>query len=246
MSRRFRPVVLCYHAVSERWSHPLAIGAQTIERQLRLLLLRRYRPVRAERALTGRDRVLHVTFDDAYRSVWTIVPVLERMGVPATVFACTKYASEGRPLDVAELAGEARAHPDELATMTFDELRGLSGRGVEVGSHTVSHPHLTELSDEELGRELADSRTQLEDELGRPCRFLAYAYGDDDERVHEAAQRAGYEAAFALPGGIGELHPYAVPRVGVYLRDGLASVFLETSPMRNAASALRARASGEV
>ena len=142
---------------------------------------------------------------------------------------------------VEDNGAEARAHADALATMTFDELRGLADRGVEVGSHTVSHPHLTELPDEELDRELRDSRAELEDELSRPCRFLAYPYGDDDPRVHEAARRAGYDAAFALPGPVNGFDRYAVPRVGVYRRDGLARVFLKTSPLRAAGSALRAR-----
>ncbi len=58
--------------------------------------------------------------------------------------------------------------------MGWDELRGLVEHGVEIGSHTVSHPHLPLLSDAEIENELADSRARLEDGLGRPCRFLAY------------------------------------------------------------------------
>ena len=243
MSGRFRPLILCYHAVSDTWEHGLAIPAARIERQLRALLARRLRPAPLERTLDGRRALLHVTFDDAYRSIADILPTLADLRIPATVFACSGYAADGRPLDVPELAEQAAAHPDELATMGWDELRALAGGGVEVGSHTVSHPHLTELQDEELDRELRDSRAELEDELGRPCRFLAYPYGDDDPRVHEAARRAGYEAAFALPGAVNGFHPYAVPRVGVYRRDGLASVFLKTSPLRAAGTALRARGS---
>ena len=65
--------------------------------------------------------------------------------------------------------------------MTWDELRALAERGVEIGSHTLTHPHLPLLSDEELLRELGDSREQFEAELNRPCRYLAYPYGENDD-----------------------------------------------------------------
>ena len=86
------------------------------------------------RALAALAAGCHVTFDDAYRSVANAIPILERLQVPATVFACPGYADEGRPLDVPELADEALAHPEELATMGWEELRGLVERGVEIGS----------------------------------------------------------------------------------------------------------------
>jgi peptidoglycan/xylan/chitin deacetylase (PgdA/CDA1 family) len=233
VSGPFRPLVLCYHAVSDTWEHALATGAAVLERQLRAVLARRYRPARAADVLSGRGRLVHVTFDDAFTSVDVALPLLERLRMPATVFACTGFAGDGRPLDVSELAEDARAHPEELATMTFDDLRRLAERGVEIGAHTVNHAHLTQLGDGELDRELTDSRARLEDELGRPCRFLAYPYGEEDARVHSAARRAGYDAAFALPGRTRPLNPFALPRVGVYRKDGVARFVVKTSPLRH-------------
>jgi peptidoglycan/xylan/chitin deacetylase (PgdA/CDA1 family) len=224
-----RPLFLCYHAVSDGWDDVLSVGPLALERQLQRLLALRYRPAGTVEALARGGRVLHVTFDDAFRSVHAAVPVLERLGVPATVFACTGYADRGDPLAVPELAAEAAAHPDELATMTWDELRALAERGVEVGSHTVTHAHLTTLGDGELARELRDSRERLEAELARPCRFLAYPYGEEDGRVRRAARDAGYEAAFGLSAD-GAADRYAIPRVGIWRKDGLARVTLKTAP----------------
>jgi peptidoglycan/xylan/chitin deacetylase (PgdA/CDA1 family) len=87
-----RPLVLCYHAVSDAWDHALAVGATSIERQLSGLVRRGYQPVRADDAVHGRGGLLHVTFDDAFRTVGNAMPMLERLGVPATVFACSDYA----------------------------------------------------------------------------------------------------------------------------------------------------------
>ena len=143
------------------------------------------------------------------------------------------------PLDVPELVDEVAAYPSELETMNWDALRELVERGVEVGSHTVSHPHLVELADEELERELVDSRRQLEDELGRPCRYFSYPYGEQDARVRAAARAAGYEAAFALPGIDRPPDLFAFPRIGIYQRDNIARAALKTSPLRRPALALR-------
>jgi peptidoglycan/xylan/chitin deacetylase (PgdA/CDA1 family) len=231
MRVRFRPIVLCYHAVSGSWEDPLSVRPGTLELQVRSLLWRGYRPGRAADALAGRGRILHVTFDDAYRSVENALPRLDRLGVPVTVFACPDYADDGRPLAVPELEAEAEAHPRELATMDWSMLRGLVDDGVEVGSHTVTHAHLTRLSDADLERELRGSRERLEDELGRPCRYLAYPYGESDARVEAAARDAGYEGAFALPGIGRPLNRYAFPRLGIWRKDGLSRMTLKASPL---------------
>jgi peptidoglycan/xylan/chitin deacetylase (PgdA/CDA1 family) len=232
------PLVLAYHAVSERWQHPLAVTEEQMLRHLRLLLSLRFRPARADEILGRRGRLLHVSFDDAYTSVARVLPGLAELGVPATVFACSGYADTGAPLAVPELVDEVAAYPSELETMNWDALRELTERGVEVGSHTVSHPHLVEVADEELERELVDSRRQLEDELGRPCRYVSYPYGEQDARVRAAARTAGYEAAFALPGIDRPPDPFAFPRIGIYQRDNIARAALKTSPLRRPALAL--------
>jgi peptidoglycan/xylan/chitin deacetylase (PgdA/CDA1 family) len=214
------PLVVCYHAVSDGWQHTLSTSPATLARQL-ALLMRWYRPMTAGDVLGGDRRGLHVTFDDAYRSIARALPVLRRLGVPATVFACSDYAEEGRPLAVPELAVEAAAHPAELATMRWDELRALAEDGIEIGSHTVSHAHLTRLDGSQLERELTESRQRIEDELERPCRYLAYPYGEENEHVRAAARKAGYVAAFAISGDVRRVDPFAIPRLGLWRDDHL-------------------------
>jgi peptidoglycan/xylan/chitin deacetylase (PgdA/CDA1 family) len=226
---RLRPLVLCYHAVSDTWPHALAVGPAVLEAQLRRLLARGFRPIGAAETPAAGPKALHVTFDDAFTSVERAVPILERLGVRATVFACSGLAGDGKRLEVPELAEEAARHPDELFTMSWDELRALAERGIEIGSHTASHPHLPRLGDDELTRELRESREQLEEELRRPCPFLAYPFGDEDERVRQAARAAGYDGAFALRGRAGSADPYAIPRVGIWRKDSRIRVAAKTS-----------------
>jgi peptidoglycan/xylan/chitin deacetylase (PgdA/CDA1 family) len=113
--------------------------------------------------------------------------------------------------------------------MDWDQLRDLAERNVEIGSHTLTHAHLTQLGDAELSAELRGSRERIETELGRPCRYVAYPYGDDDERVYRAARAAGYEAGFAAPGRLAPASVYELPRVGIWRQDGLLRVTLKTT-----------------
>jgi peptidoglycan/xylan/chitin deacetylase (PgdA/CDA1 family) len=158
---------------------------------------------------------VRATFDDAFRSAASVFPVLERLGVPIQIFVCTGYARDGAPLTIPELAGD---DPAQLATMTWAEVRAHAERGVEVGSHGVSHAHLTQRSDEEVRRELIDSKRELEDILGKPCPEFAYPYGEHDERVQRLARDAGYERAYGLRERGG--NPYALPRLDLYRRHG--------------------------
>lgn len=232
MRRAFRPLVLCYHRVSTAEPHRLAVSAEQLEAHLRGLVRRRYSPARAEDIVPGQHRLFHVTFDDAYTSVAEALPVLERLGVPGTVFVCSGFAEDGGPLRVPELESAVDAAPSEFATMRWDELRALAERGIEIGSHTISHPHLPRLGDAELNRELRESRERIADELGRECRYLAYPYGDEDARVREAARRAGYDAAFALPVSRYSVDRFGLPRVELYWKDRGFRAALKLSPLR--------------
>jgi peptidoglycan/xylan/chitin deacetylase (PgdA/CDA1 family) len=228
---RTAALVLCYHAVSSSWEHALAVPLEALEAQLEYLLGRGFRLAAASEAAGGEGKSLHVTFDDAFRSVRDAIPVLERLKVPSTVFACTRFADNERLFEVPELWAELAAHPEEFATLGWSELRELAERGVEIGSHTIHHPWLTTLSDDKLAYELVESRRQIEDELGRPCRFLAYPYGDHDRRVRRAAQAAGYQAAFALPASRRWGDIFQVGRVGVWRGDRPTEFALKTSSL---------------
>jgi peptidoglycan/xylan/chitin deacetylase (PgdA/CDA1 family) len=163
-----------------------------------------------------------VTFDDAPRSVFLQArPVLASLGLPGTVFVPTAFPGSGRPMAWAgqeEWVGTA--HEPELECMTWDELGTLASEGWEVGSHTRTHPRLPQVTgDAELAEELRGSRAECEEALGRPCRSLAYPYGDCDRRVVEATREAGYAVACTVPRGPAPPLPLQWPRVGVYHDD---------------------------
>jgi peptidoglycan/xylan/chitin deacetylase (PgdA/CDA1 family) len=217
-------IVLCYHAVSEDWPAELAVTPAELRRQLEWLVSRGYRGVRFSEAVLDppAGRTVAVTFDDAFRSVGErAAPILADLGLPGTVFVPTAFPSRPGPM---AWAGTERwlggPYEPELAGLTWDELRALVDVGWEIGSHSRTHPRLTQLDDSALDEELAGSRGDCERELGRPCPTLAYPFGDHDERVVEAARRAGYAAAGTLPPTrLFARGPLCFPRVGIYQRD---------------------------
>jgi peptidoglycan/xylan/chitin deacetylase (PgdA/CDA1 family) len=234
-SDRPSTIVLCYHALSEDWPAVLSVEPGAFEAQLELLLERGYEGATFSDAVNGDapDRALVVTFDDAFRSVLDRArPVLDRLGLPATVFVSTDYPDSGRPMAWEGLDRWLDGpHACDLECLSWDELRALNGEGWEIGSHSCSHPRLTELGDEALARELAESRARVSEELGLECTSLAYPYGACDERVIAAVAAAGYSGAGALDARFRRLHPLRWPRIGVYRADLMWRFELKVSPV---------------
>ena len=236
-------IVLCYHAVSERWPAALSVTPQAFERQLELLVRRGYEGATfRDAAMSQRPRkTVVVTFDDAYLSVLELArPILDRLGLPGTVFVPTDWPGRGEPMHwpgIDQWMGTE--FEPELRSLTWEQLAGLAADGWEIGSHTRSHPHLTTLDDRTLDEELRGSRAECERRLERSCTTLAYPYGDYDARVAAAAGRAGYDAACTLPARIHPARPLEWPRVGVYHEDSERRYRLKVSPAVRAVRASR-------
>lgn len=102
--------------------------------------------------------------------------------------------------------------------LNLDELRRLVDNGMCVGSHTLDHPVLSQQSSELAWKEISESRSALENALGKRVWALAYPFGDPASvtcREWQMAERAGFECAFMnVGGGFGASLPkFAIPRV---------------------------------
>ncbi|WP_433380722.1 polysaccharide deacetylase family protein [Actinoplanes sp. CA-142083] len=121
-----------------------------------------------------------LSFDDGHAS-WrdVVAPILAERNVPATFFVTT--ALIGQP-----------------GNLSWADCRDLLAAGHTFGSHTITHPRLADCDDEAAVREIADSRTELEDELGTAIRDFAAPYGnpavDVGRREVTAARESGYRS----------------------------------------------------
>jgi peptidoglycan/xylan/chitin deacetylase (PgdA/CDA1 family) len=211
---------LCYHAVSESWPSELAIRPTRLREQVEALLAEGYEPRTFSDAAAANDgtKLLAVTFDDAFDSVFELaLPILRELGVPATVFVPTDFVEEGTPFRLPGHEWVGTEPEPELMCMSWDRIRTLRDEGWEIGSHTCSHPWLTQVPAEQLEQELRRSRELCAERLGEPPTSLAYPYGDHDSRVVAATASAGYSFACTLPHRFEEFgsDPLQIARIDV-------------------------------
>ncbi|HZF39326.1 MAG TPA: polysaccharide deacetylase family protein [Blastocatellia bacterium] len=105
--------------------------------------------------------------------------------------------------------------PDEFGPIAWAEAREMQANGIEIGSHTLTHPILTRVGDERLRLELQESRSRLEEVLRRRIEQFCYPNGDYDERVRSEVARAGYSVAVTCAGGLNKRgdDPLALRRI---------------------------------
>jgi len=98
--------------------------------------------------------------------------------------------------------------------MTWDDIRALADAGIEIGSHTRNHRVLETLGTDELRDELAGSRRDLENQLGREVRAIAYPVGRrPPAAVRRAVAEAGYRVGLTNASGVNHVWPSALRRV---------------------------------
>lgn len=114
--------------------------------------------------------------------------------------------------------------------MSWSHARELSEHGIEMGGHTASHPILTRISKQEAGSELARSKQQIEDAIGK--RVLSFAYpngqvGDFNADLITCVRDAGFEIAFTLLSGPTRYstvmkNPFAIRRIFLTHKDSFS------------------------
>ncbi|MCU1429176.1 MAG: putative hydrolase [Actinomycetia bacterium] len=120
-----------------------------------------------------------------------------RAGDPAGAVRALKRMPEADRLRaIEELRASSPAPAPPRPQLQPEELLTFVDAGVEIGSHSVTHPILTECGTEQLGDELRASRDRLAAILGVPPIAFAYPNGDRDDRVRSAVHDAGYSLAF--------------------------------------------------
>jgi peptidoglycan/xylan/chitin deacetylase (PgdA/CDA1 family)/GT2 family glycosyltransferase len=141
-----------------------------------------------------RKKIL-LTFDDGYDDLYEeLLPTSIALRIRPLVFL---IANREHTTNVWDHARGLR----KRNLLTIQQIREMQGQGVVFGSHTMTHPWLTQVSDEQLRREVADSKHALEDLLGAEVHSFAYPYGGVDQRVRAAVAEAGYKIAFTtMPG----------------------------------------------
>lgn len=114
-----------------------------------------------------------------------------------------------------------RLAPERAPVLGWDELRTLQCQGVDLGSHTHTHPALIYASDERIREELRVSTAELAAEIGEVPRTICYPYGIFNARVLRIAAEEGFRLGFTNLDGLarqGRTHPLRLPRTNITRR----------------------------
>jgi peptidoglycan/xylan/chitin deacetylase (PgdA/CDA1 family) len=285
-------VILCYHGIGES-GNPLGVAPtrELFEAQMRFLR-ENYRVVSLDQACRElRNGAISepgvvITFDDGYRSAYTVAfPILQRYRLPATVYLTLDSVETGQvawydrvflamavapsgelhlddqdswrfqlnsPEDRLRAALQIVAHLRTLPNsqrcaccasledriglpqnalssrvLTWEEIHLMHQAGISFGSHTLTHPVVSQLSLEELQQELGASKCMLEKKLGVPVLDFAFPFGkasDCSSRALEVLSHSGYRSAVTTVPGVNtpQVHPFELRRLQVGYEGPLA------------------------
>ena len=215
--------ILYYHSISD---DPIrsTVSPPEFAAQMDHLVRAGYRPLSLSDAvallMSGASlspRSITVTLDDGFRDNYeAALPVLARLGIPATVFLTVGYiGTESLP---------TLTRTDFVPRpLSWEQVREMRGRGIEFGSHTMTHPMLSRIPAEDARREIADAKRRMEEMLGEPVSLFCYPRGDHDDAVRGLVREAGHAAACTTAPGVNgpEADRWALRRTYVSRRDTL-------------------------
>ena len=153
-------------------------------------------------ALPHAAKTVVLTFDDGFRDNYLAAhPLLEKYGAKATLYLVVDRM--GRDWSTARKAHHDSGELGAEEKLADDEVRAMlaSGRW-ELGAHSLTHPVLPNLAPEERVREVAESKTALEESFGVEVRSFAYPFGIHDDADCAAVAAAGYRYAVTTQPGI--------------------------------------------
>lgn len=223
-----RARILVYHSISNDPLNPFSVSPEDFEEQARFLS-QEYNVVPIEELVAcirgeGGEILPNsvvITLDDGFRDNYDYAyPILRKYGLPATMFVIVARLSPG---------GASQPEPGEQQSgryLSWDQVVEMSQNGISIGSHTLTHPWLTEVALEEARREIVESKARLERRLGKPVKLFAYPGGricDFNQDIRAIVAESGYSGAcVGLNGANGSnTDPYLLRRTKIEVDDGM-------------------------
>lgn len=158
----------------------------------------------------ARKRVF-LTFDDGFSDVFeNALPVLQQHGFRSIQFLVADLL--GKTSEWQKSSGEV---PGKLMDKT--QIKDWLATGQEIGSHTLTHPRLTQISHSQAREEISGSKKRLEDTFGESVEHFCYPYGDWNREIRDLVQNAGYKSACITKFGVNpaDTDPFALKRITV-------------------------------
>jgi peptidoglycan/xylan/chitin deacetylase (PgdA/CDA1 family) len=178
--------ILTYHSIDSSGS-PISLSEEAFRAQIRFFGSGRITIVPLEQlaSMPDDEDALALTFDDGFLNFTSsAMPVLTRLGFPATIFV----VSDAVGTNNSWRGHETKGIPT-LPLMGWTDLQRVREAGFEIGAHTRTHADLTRLSIAQMEDETAGCAERIARELGERPRRFAYPYGYVNDAVSGVARR---------------------------------------------------------
>lgn len=195
-----RPVpILLYHSLSEEATasyRPWAVRPRAFEEQMEFLVASGHTTLTVTEFVAALDggrslpaKPIVLTFDDGFADLHSVaLPILDRLGLRATAY----LVSDGIGATSAWLEADGEG---ERRLLAWSQVRELVADGIEIGSHSRTHPQLDVLDAARANDEIRGSREALEDALGVAVPSFAYPHGYHTAAVQDLVRAAGFTSA---------------------------------------------------
>ena len=231
------PLILAYHSVSEQRQDGLTVRVGDFQWQMAWLHGHGYRSLTLAEFVREvpkkGERIVIITFDDGYADNYTrAFPILQRFGFVATIFLVSDYVNTDHIhwWDAAKI--RTPRDSDLYRILTWEQVHEMAAYGFEFGSHTCTHPRLTDLSPEESWLEIRRSRTELQAKLGSEVLSFCYPHGSVSPAVVKLVEKADYRGAVVSPRRAGiPISRYTLRRVGIYRHNAPWFFRLKITPL---------------
>jgi peptidoglycan/xylan/chitin deacetylase (PgdA/CDA1 family) len=147
-----------------------------------------------------KGRYFCVTFDDGFKNcIDNAVPILLDHGATAAFFLPTRFIGTSFEKDGETIASFFDGSDLAVEFLSWDDCRAMARAGMTIGSHTVSHVRLIELTEARVEDELRASKDTIERQLAVPCRHFCCPWGRfgidyRPDREPTIARRLGYQS----------------------------------------------------
>jgi peptidoglycan/xylan/chitin deacetylase (PgdA/CDA1 family) len=199
------PRILMFHQVTSlEPASGMNVPPEKFEQMLSLLKKKKFKTVTMTEWLkyaekpTG-EKVLALTFDDGFLDNYAeAFPLLEKYQAKATIFISPDFAAI------------EKMKPEQLVKMSQSGL-------VEFGAHTMTHPNLNKISDEQAKQEILASKHWVEETIGY-CNNFAYPFGRFSPKHMDMAKELGFLSAVSTKKRIQPLsaaNQFCLPRISI-------------------------------
>lgn len=211
-------MILAYHRINP-WhkKDALTVSPDRFEMQIEYLLKKKWKFESLSFLIAQRKFCFSITFDDGFAdNLWFALPILKKFNISGVIFLTVGY------IETERIFPRYNSYEKDRF-LKWSEVKVLIKEGIEIGSHSITHSHLTQIPLKEAKKEIENSKKIIEDKTGKEVKYFCYPYGDFNKKIMQLVEESGYELAVVTPSKKIKNTKLSMIRTGIYGHNNLLS-----------------------